>query len=235
MKIKVLWLALVACLLMGACAPKVENTAQGESSPCVICGQEVANPEDAYCASCQEGHIPEVIDLCMADTSSNPIAVLENLMSQDFCPMHGPLHHVLVGAALLTAYHNAGGEVAMEEALPELIRRGMQIPGGACGRWGACGASLSAGIFMSIVTDNSPFATESWHLSNLLTAKALEQVANNGGPRCCKRDSYLTLLTTIDFVKEHLGVAMEKPVVKCSRSQINEQCIGQKCPFSPNK
>ena len=68
---------------------------------------------------------------------------------------------------------------------------------------------------------------------NLCTARALEQVALNGGPRCCKRDSYLSVLTAIDFVKEHLGVEMEKPEVKCSRSQINEQCIGKKCPFSP--
>lgn len=86
---------------------------------------------------------------------------------------------------------------------------------------------------MSIVTDNSPFATEAWHLSNLCTAQALEQVASNGGPRCCKRDSYLTILSTVDFVKENLGIEMHKPQVRCTRSQSNEQCIGQKCPFSP--
>ena len=34
-------------------------------------------------------------------------------------------------------------------------------------------------------------------------------------------------------MKEHLGVEMDKPVVKCSRSSINNQCIGKKCPFSP--
>jgi hypothetical protein len=29
------------------------------------------------------------------------------LMAMPFCHMHGPEHHVMVGAALLTAYHNA--------------------------------------------------------------------------------------------------------------------------------
>jgi len=48
-----------------------------------------------------------------------------------------------------------------------------------------------------------------------------------------EQDPVVALLTAIDFVKEHLGVEMEKPEVKCSRSQINEQCIGKKCPFSP--
>ena len=200
--------------------------------PCPVCSQEVAAPTDTYCQACKQWHVDEVVEICKSDTSRNPIEVFEHLVSQEFCPMHGPLHHVLVGSALLTAYRNAGGEVDFETALHTLIRRGMDIPGGACGNWGACGASLSAGMFMCIVTDNSPFETESWHLSNLLTAKALEQVANNGGPRCCKRDAYLSILTTIDFVKEHLGVEMEKPVVKCSRSQMNEQCIGKKCPFS---
>jgi hypothetical protein len=43
------------------------------------------------------------------------------------------------------------------------------------------------------------------------------------------------VLAAIDFVKENLGVEMERPEVRCSRSQINEQCIGKKCPFSPVK
>ena len=177
-----------------------------------------------------------VVALCMADTSRNPIEILERLMSQPDCPMHGPTHHVLVGAALLTAYNNClpdSARLDMEEALSEMRERGEQVPGGACGYMGACGASISTGIFMSIVTRNTPFSTDTWRLCNLCTARALEQVALNGGPRCCKRDSYLSVLTAIDFVKEHLGVEMEKPEVKCSRSQINEQCIGKKCPFSP--
>ena len=177
-----------------------------------------------------------VVALCMADTSRNPIEILEKLMSQPDCPMHGPTHHVLVGAALLTAYNNClpdSAKLDMEEALSEMRERGEQVPGGACGYMGACGASISTGIFMSIVTRNTPFSTDTWRLCNLCTARALEQVALNGGPRCCKRDSYLSVLTAIDFVKEHLGVEMEKPEVHCTRSQINEQCIGKKCPFAP--
>jgi hypothetical protein len=143
---------------------------------------------------------------------------------------------VLVGAALLTAYNNClpdSAKLDMKSALDEVVKRGQQVPGGACGYMGACGASISTGIFMSIVTRNTPFSTDTWRLCNLMTSRALEQVAENGGPRCCKRDSYLSVLTAIDFVKENLGVEMEKPEVRCSRSQINEQCIGKKCPFSP--
>lgn len=179
-----------------------------------------------------------VVALCMEETSRNPIEILEKLMSQPDCPMHGPTHHVLVGAALLTAYNNClpdSNKLNLEEALAEMRERGKQVPGGACGYMGACGASISTGIFLSIVTRNTPFSTDTWRLCNLCTARALEQVALNGGPRCCKRDSYLSVLTAIDFVKENLGVEMVKPEVHCTRSQINEQCIGKKCPFSPQE
>ena len=177
-----------------------------------------------------------LVSLCLEDTSRNPIEILERLMSQPECHMHGPEHHVLVGAALLTAYNNClpdSAKLDMKSALDEVVKRGQQVPGGACGYMGACGASISTGIFMSIVTRNTPFSTDTWRLCNLMTSRALEQVAENGGPRCCKRDSYLSVLTAIDFVKENLGVEMVKPEVRCSRSQINEQCIGKKCPFSP--
>lgn len=183
-----------------------------------------------------ETTVDPVVALCLEETSRNPIEILEKLMSQPDCPMHGPTHHVLVGAALLTAYNNSlpdSSKLDLEEALTEMRERGEQVPGGACGYLGACGASISTGIFLSIVTRNTPFSTDTWRLCNLCTARALEQVALNGGPRCCKRDSYLSVLTAIDFVKENLGVEMVKPEVHCTRSQINEQCIGKKCPFSP--
>ena len=185
-----------------------------------------------------ESSVDPVAALCLAETSRNPIEILEKLMSQPDCPMHGPTHHVLVGAALLTAYNNSlpdSSKPDLKEALAEMRERGEQVPGGACGYLGACGASISTGIFLSIVTRNTPFSTDTWRLFNLCTARALEQVALNGGPRCCKRDSYLSVLTAIDFVKENLGVEMEKPEITCSRSQINEQCIGKKCPFSPQE
>ena len=185
-----------------------------------------------------ETTVDPVMALCLEETSRNPIEILEKLMSQPECPMHGPTHHVLVGAALLTAYNNClpdSSKLDLEEALAEMRERGEQVPGGACGYMGACGASISTGIFLSIVTRNTPFSTDTWRLCNLMTARALEQVAENGGPRCCKRDSYLSVLTAIDFVKENLGVEMVKPEVHCTRSQINEQCIGKKCPFSPQE
>ena len=127
--------------------------------------------------------------------------------------------------------HNAGGEVDMEKALKEMYSRGKAVPGGSCGFWGACGAGVSTGQFMSIITGSTPLAMEAWGLSNQMTAKALETLGKVGGPRCCKRDSYLSVLTAIDFAAEHLNIHMEKTMPVCTRSRQNNQCIGKRCPF----
>jgi len=263
MKITDIFLAAVLILCMTACT---ENQAEKETNnmkneECLICGAPLeyleqdtlmecvlCHKQEPSKTRCVEGHyvcsdchtagMDSIIALCMAETSKDPIAILEKMMSQSFCHMHGPEHHVLVGAALLTAYNNAAADsmkVDLQSGLLEVMSRGRQVPGGACGYMGACGAAVSTGIFLSVVTRNTPLSTKTWQLCNLMTARALEQVALNGGPRCCKRDSYLSILTAVDFVKEHLGVEMEKAEVKCSRSRINNQCIGKKCPFSPVK
>lgn len=256
-------LFVVAAFMITACQPKQEeqsNYQNMENEECLICGKPleylqqdtmmecvICHRQEPSKTQCVEGHfvcsnchtqgMDSIIDLCLNETSKDPIAILEKMMSQPFCHMHGPEHHVLVGAALLTAYNNAlpadSVHPNMQESLLEVMSRGRQVPGGACGYMGACGASISTGIFMSVITHNTPLSKDSWHLCNLVTAKALESVAMNGGPRCCKRDSYLSILTAVDFVKEHLGVEMERADVKCSRSQINNQCIGKDCPFSP--
>ena len=96
------------------------------------------------CKECHMRGIDSLVGICMGETSKNPAVILNHMMSQPFCHMHGPEHHVMVGAALLTAYKNAGGELDLEKALHEMYRRGKEVPGGACGFWGACGAGISA-------------------------------------------------------------------------------------------
>ncbi len=185
------------------------------------------------CNECHTAGMDQIIGLCLGETSKDPIAIIERMMAMPFCHMHGPEHHVMVGAALLTAYKNAGGEVDLPQALAEMMNRGRQVPGGACGFWGACGAGISTGMFISIITDSSPLMQESYGLSTVMTSESLNRIGEIGGPRCCKRDSYLSLLTAIDFVRDKLGVEMDKHEIVCSHSKDNNQCIGKRCPFSP--
>ncbi len=176
-----------------------------------------------------------ICNVCMQETSRDPIVIIRHLMEQPFCHMHGPEHHMMVGAALLTAYHNAGGKVDLSAALNEICQRGKAVPGAVCGYWGACGAGISTGMFISIITGSGPLAQQVWPLPIRMTAKALENIGSVGGPRCCKRDSYLAILSAIDYVKEHFGVEMAKSEVTCIHSHLNKQCIGSTCPFAPKR
>ena len=71
---------------------------------------------------------------------------------------------MLVGSALLAAYKNAGGELDLDAALEEMRNRGAQVPGGICGLWGTCGAAVSTGIFVSLITGASPLSGKEWGL-----------------------------------------------------------------------
>jgi len=179
--------------------------------------------------------IKEAYALCLSESSRDPVGILERLMALPSCRMHGPEHHVLVGAALLTAYQNAGGNVNLPEALEELYARASAVPGAVCGMWGACGACISTGQFMSIVTGSGPLAQEPWGTCIQMTSNALKNLAEIGGPRCCKRDSYLSVLSAVDFTAEALGIFMEKTTPVCTRSHQNAQCIGTRCPFFGGK
>ena len=213
---------------------------QDELMECAICHKQEQSKtrcvEGHYvCSDCHTQGMDSIFGLCLDESSRNPLEILEKMMSLPFCHMHGPEHHVMVGAALLTAYKNAGGKVDLPQALQEIHSRGKAVPGGACGFWGACGAGVSAGQFIAIVTGSTPLAEEPWRLSNQMTAKALERIGKAGGPRCCKRDSYLAILAAIDFAGAHLNIYMEKNMPVCTRSGQNNQCIGKRCPFAGGK
>ncbi len=221
------------CLICGAPLTYLENDTEME---CALCHKRENSKTSCVnghyiCNECHSKGSDTIIGICMSETSKNPIEILQKLMTLPFCHMHGPEHHIMVGSALLTAYKNAGGEIDLNKSLIEMQSRGKKVPGGACGFWGACGAGVSTGMFVSIVTGSTPLANEAWGLSNQMTAKALEAIGKVGGPRCCKRDSYLAITEAVKFSDINLGVKMELGKIKCAHSAQNNQCIGNRCPY----
>ncbi len=222
------------CLICGA---PLEYLKADEMMECSLCHKRENSKTRCInghyvCGECHTKGLDSVIGACLSETSKDPVEIITKMMDQPFCHMHGPEHHVMVGAALLTAYKNVGGEIDLHTALIEMMNRGKSVPGGACGFWGACGAGISAGMFVSIISKSTPLTAEPFGISNLMTSKALEQIGIIGGPRCCKRDSFLAILAAVDFVREHFGIEMERHEVICDYSAQNNQCIGIRCPFS---
>ncbi len=222
------------CLI---CKAPLEYLEEGVLMECALCHKKEMSRTRCtnghyVCDECHTRGVDAVVSYCMEQDSRDPHEILEGLMALPFCHMHGPEHHILVGSSLLTAYKNAGGELDLPSALLEMQARGKEVPGGACGFWGACGAAISTGMFVSIVTGSTPLAKEEWGLSNLMTSCALKRIGEIGGPRCCKRNSYAAVTEAVHFAEEHLGVRMELKEILCSHSGSNNQCIGKRCPYN---
>ncbi len=220
------------------CGRKLVYTGKSERKICELCGgtfESDCSCESGHyvCDSCHRSPAVAVVDrVCKATSSDDPLAIAIEIMSDPCVHMHGPEHHVLVGAALLAAYKNAGGSVDFQPALREMIRRGSSIPGGVCGSAGCCGAAISAGAFYSIITDTTPLSGKSWRDANALTSKCLSAISAHGGPRCCKRDTIAAIGEAVAFVVDNLGVDMsfpERPY--CNFSSRNLQCLKDGCPF----
>ena len=221
------------CLICKASLIYAEN---GETMECALCHKREASKTKCanghyICDDCHTKGMDALIGLCSSETSKNPIEILRKMMQMPFCHMHGPEHHVMVGAALLTAFKNAGGDIDLHASLLEMMNRGKSVPGGACGFWGACGAGISTGMFVSIISKSTPLTNEPFALSHQMTSKALSKIGEIGGPRCCKRDAFAALQTAAEYVKEHYGVRLDVHPAKCAWSPHNAQCLGHRCPY----
>lgn len=222
------------------CGKPLEYYVAAKSLTCFICGAlgtGNAACEDTHyvCDACHAQKAYEhITGMAMASQSNNPVFIATEAMRERFINMHGPEHHYLVSAALLCAYHNAGGKIDLESALATARQRTGKVPGGSCGLWGACGAAIGAGIFFSIITKATPLSDRKWRLANLLTSECLRDIAQNGGVRCCKRDTFLTLNRAVGFIKEHLEIAMEAGgEIICSFYAGNPSCKKRLCLFFP--
>jgi len=187
------------------------------------------------CDSCHSLEGTEVIKrICSVSKDKDPLALANRIMKYPAIKMHGPEHHFLVPAVLISAYYNTTGEPEkIFAALKKAEERAKNVLGGFCGFYGTCGAAMGTGIFMSIILDSTPLKEDEWRLSNMLTSESLQIIARKGGPRCCKRDSYLAIETCIDFLEEHLDVSLERSAIECSFHLRNRQCKRSDCLYYP--
>ena len=151
--------------------------------------------------------------------------------------LHGPEHHFLVPAVLLAAYYNHRGSPEKKEpTLRQARKRAEAVQPAFCGTHGACGAAIGTGIFMSLITHSGPLKKEEWSLANQVTARSLMAIAESGGPRCCKRDSWLAIGEAVKFLAGKCGVSL--PVtehISCEYATVNRDCTGYECSFYPGE
>ncbi|MCZ9312615.1 MAG: DUF5714 domain-containing protein [Methanocorpusculum sp.] len=225
---------------------------------CLICGSPVitreqpAKTECAFCretftdtAVCINGHYvcndcckhpgaAVIRNICTRTKSKNPVSLAVIMMNSPAIYMHGADHHAIIAAALLAAYKNCGGEVDLNTAVDEAIRRGSAVPYGICAAAGTSGGAVSAGIFYSIVAKTDPLSVKEWGEGNLLVSECLYKIGSAGGPRCCKRCTFFSLETAAAFIAKHFGVQLEMPEkIRCGYMERNVDCNKEHCPYYP--
>lgn len=224
------------CLLCGA---KLTYLNEPKQTTCVYCKNTfdtVVTCENNHyvCDDCHRMNGEEIIlQTCMQSQRKDPFIIAEQIMKHPSIHMHGPEHHFLVPAVLLTSYYNSKKMYQKKwEKIKTAQKRAGKILGGFCGTHGVCGSAIGTGIFISIILQATPLSRKEWQLSNLITAESLTTIANHGGPRCCKRNTFLAFFSAIDFVKKHFKFSIPHSKDKtCLFSNINNECIEEKCPY----
>ncbi len=135
---------------------------------------------------------------------------------------------------LLTACYNQLGSGDKAARLQQARKRAEHVLGGFCGFYGDCGAGVGTGIFISVMTGATPLSGNEWKLCNRMTAESLMEISEYGGPRCCKRDTFLAILTAGRFMKKNFNTTfgMDQQVA-CEFYPLNNECLHLECPFYP--
>lgn len=206
---------------------------------CSVCGEEAMSDavcEDGHfvCNACHSAGLDSFfVPFLLQSGEKDPLALLEQVLKLPQMHMHGPEHHSIVPCVLLTARHNCGGDGDLRRMLSAALSRGKQVPGGACGYWGVCGAAAGAGIYASVLTLSSPLSSSEWHKPMRLAARCLDVLAEVGGPRCCKRTSRLCITEAAKWTAENCGIEMPLGKIECTYMSANSECIGTRCPYFP--
>ena len=164
--------------------------------------------------------------------SENPIKIAKYIMDKNYVNIHGPEHHLIDSLAFLVAYRNITGKMDLNNEIEELASRTIKMPGAMCGKWGVCGAAASLGAMLSVINKTTPLSDNDYYKHNMeYTSLVINKMSKLGGPRCCKRNAFISITTMIDFIYQKYNVKMPKYAIECEYSSCNPTCLKFKCPF----
>jgi hypothetical protein len=226
--------SVTGCLVCGA---PLSYFQVAETRTCVKCGRESLT--NAICLNdhfvCDSCHILDPLAvikrMSLTSTETDMIVLLQKIRESEKFPLHGPEHHALIPAVILSCYRNLGGVVTDEQIL-QGIERGCLIPGGACGFMGSCGAATGAGIAFSILLEVTPLTPDPRSKIQFLVAEILRDISEFKAARCCQREAYIALSKVVELAKDLLPIRLQaqvRPV--CTQYKSNRECIYGECPF----
>jgi MoaA/NifB/PqqE/SkfB family radical SAM enzyme/ubiquinone/menaquinone biosynthesis C-methylase UbiE len=208
-----------------------------QTHTCHYCGEtkstSVTCKEGHYvCDACHSKEALVVIEhLCESTQEKDMLKLFKHIRSHPSIPKHGPEHHAMVPAIIVTTYKNSGGSVP-ENALKTALSRGSGIIGGSCGFLGMCGAASGVGIGFAILLQSSPVTTTSRQAAQQVTHTVLGEIATYEAARCCNREVWTALSIASKLSETFLHVKLEAMAdFKCDQKKFNQYCYGKQCPI----
>ncbi len=228
-----------------------------DTKDCVLCGDQLKKLNDrvdALCDYCgknatvsyQCGNMHLICDnclkmdvyeyiktACLKYKGTDPIELAVHIMNSPQIKMHGPEHHFIVPAVMLRVLHNTGKINTDINYLLDLAgKRAIgESPQHCDFHAGNCGAAIGTGIFLSIFQDRDIFSEDMWSDTNKIVSFAMKTVLESHGPRCCKRDTYLSIESAVDYINEHFAINLPISEAKCTFSLRNKTCGREDCNY----
>ena len=224
------------CLVCGS--PLIYQS-QARPLPCHYCraelpAQTLCERGHFVCDTCHTAEAAAVIrHICQATEETDLIALMDEIRRHPAITCHGPEHHVLVPAVILTAYRNLGGGVT-PEMFETALARGQAVPGGACGFMGVCGAAAGVGIAFSLLLGANP--EKPAHRRQVLAAvqAVLGELTLQDAARCCQRECWLALRKAAALSQDLLPVPLTAAApLTCRQGGCREDCLQSSCPLWP--
>ena len=211
-----------------------------EDLPCSYCGElreanAVCAAAHFVCDACHTSDGVRVIErMCLSTDETDMIELFKAIRFHPAIPVHGPEHHAMVPGIVLATYRNRGGDLS-PDVIRTGIRRGANVPGGACGFMGSCGAAMGVGIAFSLILQGNPLKPVERKIVQSVTQRCRAVIAEFEAGRCCQRDSYLALRTAAELSGDVLPIRLQADgELHCAQMAGNPTCIGRRCPLFPN-
>ncbi len=224
------------CMVCGA---ELVYSGTDQDETCHYCGRVTATSTRCVnghfvCNFCHSADALEIIKtVCLHGRQTDPVALMRTIRSHGQFPLHGPEHHCLVPAVILSTLRNSGHPVT-DSQIVTAVKRGQTVTGGSCAFLGACGAAIGVGIAVSVLTGATPYDGDKRQAVQRITQAVLGKIASYDAPRCCQRDCWLALKEAVEPLREQTGISLAVSRFTCEQFDENKECIHDRCPLWPS-
>lgn len=220
-----------------ACGASLTYLSADQAKTCVYCNKSfMANSvcENGHfvCDACHGVDALEIIrHISVTTDETDMIRLLKQIRQHPAVPLHGPEHHSLIPAIILSTFRNLGGNIPLS-LIESGINRGKTIAGGACAFMGCCGVATGVGIAFSLILEANPLTPEKRKRVQEITHTVLADIARLKAARCCQRESWLGLKKAATLSKQYLSIILKgDESLICTQKDQNTGCMGKKCPL----